>query len=480
PQASSVPAVGSSGIWEYYTGGFRFLLHAPDMVKHGCREYPGRVFRVPRLFRWEFVVSGATLINEVASAPESILSSVGGTQENLQVDLTIGREVFDNAYHIDVVRTTLTRNLGKCFPDIIDEIGCAFAETLELDGKDWRLVPGLPTLMTVVARTTNRMFVGLPICRNSEYLKLVVQFTIDVAIRAQFINLLPSVLRPSLGPLISSRNHSIRQGVKHLGPLIEYRVAQENALGSDWPGKPNDLISWLLEVAPAQDQNAPALVLRILANCMASIHTSSTVFTHALFELAAHPEYNASLREEVEQAVKELGWAKAALNRMPKIDSFLRETQRVHDNGPVTMVRKVLDPAGFTFSDGTHIPVGSMVNVASRAQHFDPANYEHPDTFDGFRFSKMREEREREGIEGSFNRHMISTSVEHLAFGHGEHTCPGRFFASTELKAMLAHLVMNYDVRTEVEGVRPPDDVFGVVVVPNRKAKVWFRKRQPL
>jgi hypothetical protein len=43
---------------------------------------------------------------------------------------------------------------------------------------------------------------------------------------------------------------------------------------------------------------------------------------------------------------------------------------------------------------------------------------------------------------------------------------------------MLAHLVVYYDLRAEIEGVRPPDDVFGIVIVPNRRGKLWFRKRQ--
>jgi hypothetical protein len=43
---------------------------------------------------------------------------------------------------------------------------------------------------------------------------------------------------------------------------------------------------------------------------------------------------------------------------------------------------------------------------------------------------------------------------------------------------MLAHIVMNYDIRAEMEGVRPADDVFGLITAPNRKAKIWFRKRE--
>jgi hypothetical protein len=54
----------------------------------------------------------------------------------------------------------------------------------------------------------------------------------------------------------------------------------------------------------------------------------------------------------------------------------------------------------------------------------------------------------------------------------------GRFFAATELKAMLGHLVMNYDVKAEVEGVRPPDDIFGIRITPSATGKVCFRKRE--
>ncbi|KAJ7143834.1 cytochrome P450 [Mycena epipterygia] len=471
---ASIPAVASSGIWEYYTGGFRYFLRAPEMVQEGYEKYPSKIFRVPTPFAYNFVVSGPILIDELAGAPESVLSSVEAIKDNFQGEITIGPEVFRNSYHLDVIRTTLTQNLGKCFPDVFDEIGCAVDETLALDGTDWKLTPVFPTVMTLVARTTNRLLVGRPICRDKEYIKLVVQYTIDVAIRAQLINLLPSVLQPILGPLISARNQSIRKGIKHLGSLIEYRLAQEQEFGRDWPDKPNDFISWLLEMAEAQERTVPALVLRILTTNMVAIHPTSSAFTHTLFDLTTHSSHIGPMREEVERVVNELGWTKAALLRMHKIDSFLRESQRMHDIGPMTLLRKVQDPNGFKFSDGSVLPFGSTVCAAGRSEHLDPRNYEDAKVFDGFRFSKMREDRDQAGV---FNRHMISTGVDHLAFGHKQHACPGRFFAADELKAMLAHILMNYDIRAEVEGVRPADDVFGIIVVPNRIGKVWVRKR---
>lgn len=61
-----------------------------------------------------------------------------------------------------------------------DEISCAFEETLALDEEgqivrsicfpiltlrlDWQLVHASPMILTVIARTVNRLFVGLPIC----------------------------------------------------------------------------------------------------------------------------------------------------------------------------------------------------------------------------------------------------------------------------------------------------------------------------
>jgi len=53
-------------------------------------------------------------------------------------------------------------------------------------------------------------------------------------------------------------------------------------------------------------------------------------FAHALYHLAAAPEHAAILREEVDAIVQEEGWTKAAIDRMIKVDSFLRESQRLN------------------------------------------------------------------------------------------------------------------------------------------------------
>jgi hypothetical protein len=52
---------------------------------------------------------------------------------------------------------------------------------------------------------------------------------------------------------------------------------------------------------------------------------------------------------------------------------------------------------------------------------------------------------------------------------------PGRFFAANELKSMMAHLVMTYDVKM---AKLPAPMRYASMVSPDRTAKIFFRKRQ--
>jgi hypothetical protein len=43
---------------------------------------------------------------------------------------------------------------------------------------------------------------------------------------------------------------------------------------------------------------------------------------------------------------------------------------------------------------------------------------------------------------------------------------------------MMAYLLLNYDVRTEVEGVRPQNMCIGTSILPDMRANVLFKKRE--
>jgi hypothetical protein len=48
-----------------------------------------------------------------------------------------------------------------------------------------------------------------------------------------------------------------------------------------------------------------------------------------LYRLLSNPKYLGPLRQEIEAVTGEEGWTKAGLDKMYKLDSFLRETQRI-------------------------------------------------------------------------------------------------------------------------------------------------------
>jgi hypothetical protein len=80
-------------------------------------------------------------------------------------------------------------------------------------------------------------------------------------------------------------------------------------------------------------------------------------------------------------------------------------------------------------------------------------NYTLASQFDGFRFARLRDERSKDE-RSAFNYHMVSTSDEYLAFGHGRHACPGRYvfqpmipYSSTEngSRQVLCHYTTQDD-----------------------------------
>ena len=52
-------------------------------------------------------------------------------------------------------------------------------------------------------------------------------------------------------------------------------------------------------------------------------------FTSAFYHLLSDLEYIEPLRRDVETAIAEEGWTKAAMDKMLKLDSFVRESQRI-------------------------------------------------------------------------------------------------------------------------------------------------------
>lgn len=134
----------------------------------------------------------------------------------------------------------------------------------------------------------------------------------------------------------------------------------------------------------------------------------------------------------------------------------------------VNVRRIVREP--FTFSDGTYLPEGTLVAVAAHSVHMDKSNYPDPTSFQPFRFvDKTRDENAGRKVG------LTDIHADWMAFGYGRRACPGRFFAADILKLLLAHIIVNYDMK--LDGSRPENLWVMTMCVPNLQGEVFFRKR---
>ncbi|KAH8999713.1 cytochrome P450, partial [Lactarius deliciosus] len=353
------------------------------------------------------------------------------------------------------------------------ELVLALEDNIPTTGKEWVEVPALKTMQRVICRVTNRVFVGAPLCRNRDYQALNLNLAINVVKFATILRLFPDFLKPLVTRTISDLPSQVRREMEFIRPMYEERLARMEELGDEkWDDGPNDMLMWLMNESKGVERSLEGVARRMLGVNFASIHTTSSTMTQVLYRLLANPEYVEPLRREVEAVVAEYGWTIDGMDKMHKIDSFLRETQRLDGLGIVALIRMALRP--FTFSNGITIPAGTYVAAPVGAVHADEEVYTNPDEFDGFRFARLRES--SEALAASKHQAGV-TSPAHLSFGHGRHACPGRFFAVTELKVILARVVMTYDLKLE-EGREVPRDIcFASSRIP-RDASVLFRKRQ--
>ncbi|SJL14132.1 uncharacterized protein ARMOST_17587 [Armillaria ostoyae] len=454
-----IPTVGSSGFVASWKDAFRFLFHSKDIIEKGYRKYHGIVFK---------------------------LSSLDATSDLLQMDYTIGRDVFADPYHIGVVRNALTRNIATCFADVADEIQEAFNDNIPMtEGTKFC------GLFRLLAYETPTDWMNVPIYERilqidfpSEYYKNVNPkyiryrphpgvYQTQHQLHGQCFRLrsyhqpIPVIPKASRGVPLDTSQARFSQGGKILRPDYPRTTARREHSRKRLTGKLNDLLSWLLDTTNGNKErhDIQDLITRILLLNLGAIHTTSMVFKTAVYALATHPEYVEILRTEVESAIAEEGWTKAAVGKMDRLDSFLKEAQRVYGDLGIFSVRRTARK-DFIFSDGTVVPAGSQIAVAALSTHLDEENYEDPLQFKPWRFSEQR----KQEVEGN-HQQMVILSLDYLLFGIGRSACPGHFFAVNMLKTLTAHVLLNFDVKIDCI------DQFFTHQASNQRRDVFFRKR---
>ncbi|EMD89283.1 hypothetical protein COCC4DRAFT_81322 [Bipolaris maydis ATCC 48331] len=120
-----------------------------------------------------------------------------------------------------------------------------------------------------------------------------------------------------------------------------------------------------------------------------------------------------------------------------------------------------------TLSNGTVIPKG--YKTRRRNPLLGPDSLPNSEHFEADRFLKLRDTDQSKW-------YFVTGSPEHLGFGYGKHTCPGRFFASNEIKIIICYLLVKYDWKF-AEEERLPTLFAGAEYIFNDKQKVEVKSR---
>ncbi|KAF9445324.1 cytochrome P450 [Macrolepiota fuliginosa MF-IS2] len=457
-----IPTVGFSGPVMSHLGALVSFVRGHHLVQEGYEKY--RIFKIRRYFSWLVIVNGPQHLEDIRKATDDKLSFLDALSEAGQLDHTIGPELRNGSYHVNVVRGPMTRSINSCFPSLLDEMDKALGDILREADKDWASIPCYHSVVHVISRVSARFFVGPKLSANPRYTEIMQGYTTYVFRTAFVLRLVPTLLKPIANRIMFDTNGRLREVEEFLQPLLterlEQRTMEDNA-------EHEDMITWLWDAAPEQQRTIRDLAVRMILLNVAAIHTTSSLLTHVLFNLATYTSYVEPLREEITTVIKEHGWNKVAIEKMRKLDSFIKESERLHGSGAVVLSRLTVND--FTFSDGTFIPKGTHLVANSRAISHDENYYTDPQEFQGFRFADMN----------PLKWQMTALNPEYMLFGLGRHACPGRFFAVAEIKAIVARILLNYDIKlTDEEAGRPKDVWFtGLFIAPTRKARISLKKR---
>ncbi|KAK4235657.1 cytochrome P450 [Achaetomium macrosporum] len=417
-------------------------------------------------------------LDEVKSAPQAKLSFPYFSLLLFSQDHTGMAKQTDEAAH--VIRTDLIRNQSFLYPGLEAERAAVIDEKLPRTS-EWQSVNPYPILAYIIARLAAKTTGSAELSRNDEWLGIMIGVTQTSmaaahALRASWpwwTRWLARYVFPPVKRVLADR----ARAAEILRPILEERVAALHA-DNEKSERPNDGIQWLVEYYHARGKGA-RLTPELLAQnqlfyAMAAIHSSTAILLSVLYDLIdeRHEHIKAELIDEIEQVHKEFGsWSRQAVSKLVKLDSFMKESQRIHYVGHARVTRAAKVP--YTFKDGLHLPQGTMIQFLHSGPLQDPDYFPDPEIFDPWRFLRKRQE----GDPNKFQ--FASLSETETIFGAGFHACPARNYASDVMKLVLVYLLTKYEIKYDSDSQRrPPETAHDSATMPNLATQILYRERR--
>ncbi|KAI2622158.1 ent-kaurene oxidase [Hypomontagnella submonticulosa] len=484
----------------YQASRLKWMFSADTLVKDSYSKFRDCIYQIKTTEGVRTIIP-ASLVGELKGLPEDTLSARTAVREAMLSEYTS----LCAGAHTDtlslLLKCKMTGQLARMTPQLKEELEYILATEFP-ECQEWTPFKIQPFMVRTVARLSGRIFVGPALNRVEEWMDVSINFAITAFIAVIKLQFFPPWMRPVAQYLVSELR-TIRKDLEKaqamLTPIIEERIRDSEIPGYE---KPDDFVQWLQDALP-EDQKRDYYIqgkVQLLLSA-ASIHTTSNLTTDCIYDLAVHQDMQEILREEAQEVFDDdEAWGKKdSMARLKKLDSFIKESQRLSGN-VTSFIRKVMKPVDL--SDGTHLPAGTNLLAPMAGVAVDSRYYPDPEVFDGLRFYKLRQQQQSSSSSSptssptstptsstpsptpddastNANGRWQFTSIGDTAmnFGLGRHACPGRFFAGCEIKMVLAYLLLHYDIRLPEGAARPAPNMFMMTKSPSMTAEVLFRRR---
>ncbi|SMQ45737.1 unnamed protein product [Zymoseptoria tritici ST99CH_1A5] len=462
-----IPIAGQRSIFEPdWFARLRFIRSSRDIIHDGYSKYRD-IFIVRKSGTDIVVLCDPKLVDEVRAQTKEKARSVEPFLHDFVGAYTGGKVFAESDLQNRILMQKVTPNLGAFIPIIEDELQYALdMELPKTDNTGWLEVDMVSAFPRIVARIIARVLLGPKGCRNEAWLQTTARYTRNVFVTGFVLRFVPRFFRPLIAALLPTYWELLRDLAKARSII--------GGLASDRSSNPQeDVLQWIMDAANVDERKLDDLSQRMLVLSLSGIHTTAMTMVHAIYDLCARADDCSIIRDELSNVLNSgNGINKGTLLEMHKLDSLIKESQRLNPVFLLTFNRIL--PCAVFLSNGITLPAGTRVAVPQHAILNDPAKVpgENPHCYDPWRYAKLREDPDK-----AHQYQFAMVDSKNMAFGYGKYSCPGRFFVATEIKIILAHLLLKYDWKLPDGRRRPQNFTIDSDMYPDLSARVLIRRR---
>ncbi|KAF2704077.1 putative cytochrome P450 [Pleomassaria siparia CBS 279.74] len=292
-----------------------------------------------------------------------------------------------------------------------------------------------PTARRLASKLMAVVFYGDVLASDEDFFEALLKYPKDMIKCMAAFQLTPSWMSPYMHAVITSRGEAMHK--------IQARLRDIMGTGrKTWtePEKTKTLTIAhnMTQMTDDSDYWDPELLSQsLLGIWFAAAHQPWMFLDFVLLELCARQDWQNAIQEEIDTLAPS---NYDQLEKLPLLDSFIKETVRLNPLDKFAIRRKALEP--YTFQGGApSVPKGGTACVSAYDLMHDTRHYPSPNSFQGARFVPKNT--------AAPQSKFTEISEKFPVWGYGSLACPGRLYASLIIKIIISEILIKYTIRLE-------------------------------